>query len=168
MAPPPNPCSARPAISAGIEGARPPTSSPAEKSTIPSTNGRRRAALVGQESGDDDADKLGEQERGKGPAVEIDAPQIGGDRGKHGRHGERLEGDKGDGEQETDGEPDPAGPERTLVGLRRSVSPLRDRAPDGVQTPPCRDADNAATLGGRYHAGVALRLAAGSGSAARC
>ena len=98
----------------------------------------RRAALVGQESGDDDADKLGEQERGKGPAVEIDAPQIGGDRGKHGRHGERLEGDKGDGEQETDGEPDPTGPERALVGLRRRLSPLRDRAPDGVQTPPCR------------------------------
>ena len=96
------------------------------------------AALVGQESGDDDADKLGEQERGEGPAVEIDAPQIGGDRGKHGRHGERLEGDKGDGEQETDGEPDPAGSERALVGLRRRLSPLRDRAPDGVQTPPCR------------------------------
>src|SRR5215213_1743129 len=40
IAPPPNPCSARPAINAGIEGARPPTSSPAEKSTMPSTNGR--------------------------------------------------------------------------------------------------------------------------------
>ena len=87
---------------------------------------------VGPESGDDDADKLCEQERGEGPAVEIDAAQIGGDRRKHGRHGERLEGNKGDGEQETDREPDPTGAERALVCLRRCLSPLGNRAPDGV------------------------------------
>ena len=138
IAPPPNPCSARPPISAGIDGARPPTRSPAEKSPIPEHEGKDRAALVGQESGDDDAHKLGEQERGEGPAVEIDAPQVCGDRRKHGRHGERLEGDKGDGEQETDGEPDSVGAARALVGLRRNFPMPLDRAPGSVQTLPCR------------------------------
>ena len=72
--------------------------------------------LVAQQPGGDDADELGEEEGGEGPAVEIEATQIGDDGGQHGGDGQRLKRNGDDGQHQAQGQGRP--PPREGIGIR--------------------------------------------------
>ena len=85
--------------------------------------GQRGTPFVGEQPGDDDADKLGEEEGGEGPAVEVEPAEIGDDGRQHGRHRQGFEGDDDDGEDETKREGDAAGTEGAAVLVVRGSGP---------------------------------------------
>ena len=81
-----------------MEGAKPPSSSPAEKKTTPMLQRQRRATPIGDEPAHDDADKLGQEVGREGPAIQVQATQVVNNGRQDGRHRQRLEGHSNDGQ----------------------------------------------------------------------